>query len=197
MRSFHTRKLYIPDRGRFDECQRVYRERYGEIPISITVARNIVQWVTGWEVEGHIMELDGRAFVMPGARAFQLLVNSKTPPWQRRADVAHELAHILHTFEVHGDRIVNITNGKSDEAREQEERICDEIGAGLLCPEWALDDFVSRAVSELGDIDGCRLISRLSRQFQFPRDEMEAHLRRHYEGQSLDQIIDDAKRKVH
>jgi hypothetical protein len=196
VREFHTRKLHIPDRGKFDATIETYRQHHGTIPVGLTTIRNIIQDVIGWEITGDLLELDGRAYVMPCHGSFLIMVNSRSALWRRRADTAHELGHILHTFTFRDDRMENITRGLSEQGCELEERFCDELGAGLLCPEWAIEGLVLRAVEEIPNLTGKRLVARLSRQFQFPAEELEAHLRRHYNGHTIDRIVDEAKNKA-
>lgn len=190
MRVPHTQKFYIPNRDKFDKALDIYQKMYGVIPVKTRVIRGIISHIIGWKIEYDLLDFEGRkAYVLAANGTFTILVSRSTPTLERRSDIAHELAHILHSFEPDGNRMINIQSRMSKEESHREEQICDEIGANLLCPEWAIDKQVVKAVEEIPDLTRNDLLAQLSQQLRFPKSELNAHLLRHYNGLSLDQGV--------
>lgn len=189
---FHRTKLYSPDWERFDYAVAYYHWKYGKIPVDLESLRKTVSWVANDKRVNLIPEkLDGRAYLMDVCGVFDILYNRDLPLWEQRSDIGHEFGHILHSCQYWATgypklRLDRLTN----EELELEEDICDEIGAGLLCPDWAITELVARAAKEVPNLTGDRLVSRLARQFQFPREELEAHLFRHFSGLTSDQVVE-------
>lgn len=195
MRKPHTNKLTIPNPDKFNEVVDIYQRMYGMIPVKIDTIGGIVGYVTGSNVECIFTNLEGRAYVYPigGSQLFEILVNEETPYLVQRADIAHELGHILHTFLLTENRMENTTKGKSDLEKLLEERVCDQIGAELLCPDWAIEKLVRKWRKENSTKTNSQLLSHLSRELQFPEVELEAHLIRQYGGLSFDKPVKEAK----
>ena len=90
-----------------------------------------------------IQGVSGAACHVPELNA--ILINRRDSPGRRRADLAHELFHILTWDVMKPERVESAEDtfekptGRKVERNERIEHLADNFNFGLLMPEWALD----------------------------------------------------------
>lgn len=182
MSGFHTVKLDIPNVNVFNKIIDLYHNLYAFIPIDIRLIQGITAYIKGCSIDCEFEDLEGRAYTLRLRKGYLVLVSNSTHLFTQRSDIAHELGHIVSNFwgmPKEGKKL------SEDEARQ--EQICDQIGANLVCPEWAIEKVIHQEAHE--SLGGEELLKLLSREFQFPKEELRAHLLRYYQGLTLDQVL--------
>lgn len=107
--------------------------------------------------------VSGAACHVPELNA--ILINRHDSPGRRRADLAHELFHILTWDVMKPERVESAEDtferprGRKVERNERIEQLADNFNFGVLMPEWALDslpeprvdaEWLNAAANELG-----------------------------------------------
>jgi len=98
--------------------------------------------------------LDRDARLILSDQRILIEVNSLSPVARRRLSMAHEIAHIILNEVAGRDRYAVSHSDPSEEA------LCNLLGAHLLCPDWAILDYLKQDGSpvERQNIVRCRTI---------------------------------------
>ena len=134
-------------RQQIDDLLALYYENGGEIPIHLESLidlladlinkKIILKWYNSSEKRD-------RGSVVPSQGGFNIWLNRLMPFVQRRFTAAHEVGHIIHTFDYTKE------NPRQRPEREstciiknmKEEYICDDIACFILCPQELVIKFI-------------------------------------------------------
>jgi Zn-dependent peptidase ImmA (M78 family) len=135
-------------RQQIENLLALYYKNGGDVPIHLGLLIDLLAELIKKEITLLRMSSSrrkNRGLVQPHRGGFDIEVNFLNPLPQRRFTVAHEIGHILHTF----DYTVETPQQRPERAsyanfrvNKNEEYICDEIACYILCPQELLVKFL-------------------------------------------------------